>query len=468
MVNDNKRIVKVEILHLDELGYGPEGNHTRRQWREECLKYFLFGKDEFLAWQRGWELLAKKNRLHADFSVVIKFDDNEEDTFQRVNILSHALDFSGHVFEKEANASGYCFLQEVLFDNIIVHRRASFEDATFNEFSWFENAEFKAYAWFQRSTFNKDAWFKRAVFNGQVRFRRVSFNDACFIQAQFNDQTYFESANFRTGANFENAQFSNVGHFEWVTFSTLIPSFQGVKIGDTRLEFSDDTYFTQADFTENSIKNISFLKRLADEHGQTDQALNFNAMELRAKRKSTWQQLQADPVFLKLLPFLPWRLLVKSSYIFNGNFWFCTFTWLYEHVSDFGRSFTRPLFYLVVLFFISYLFGIVSAFENCTPKLTHSRQPIFQELAHTNKCLPDKACISISGYRAATEYSLYRSGNFLDFSDADKNTASVNMRLFGSEFEPWWARIFGFVKGILTAVLLFLTALGLRNKYRVS
>ena len=50
-----KKVVSVEILHLDELGYGPQGKHTRRQWREECVqlitanfKEYNFHRDELI------------------------------------------------------------------------------------------------------------------------------------------------------------------------------------------------------------------------------------------------------------------------------------------------------------------------------------------------------------------------------------------------------------------------------------
>ncbi|MGZ8271261.1 MAG: hypothetical protein ACXW1T_08635, partial [Methylophilus sp.] len=221
---------------------------------------------------------------------------------------------------------------------------------------------------------------------------------------------------------------------------------------------------------EYFINGIGFLKRLAEANGQVEQALSFNAMELRAKRN--FEKLLLSPkqhADAKSFPFLTelmsWRLWVRLSNLFKDKYWFCIFTWCYEKLSDFGRSFTKPLKWLMFLFVISYIFGLGAALFH-PPHLNQKHQLV--SIDNLSLVIELENFVPISGYRAATEYCLYRSGNFLDFSDADKNTRSVYMRLFGQEIEPWWARIFGFFKGIFTAVLLFLTALGLRNKYRVG
>ncbi|MEI2813007.1 MAG: hypothetical protein V9E91_04185 [Burkholderiaceae bacterium] len=49
-----RKIVSVEILHLDELGYGPQGLHKREDWRNECFINFAKGKQTFLQWQKKY------------------------------------------------------------------------------------------------------------------------------------------------------------------------------------------------------------------------------------------------------------------------------------------------------------------------------------------------------------------------------------------------------------------------------
>jgi uncharacterized protein YjbI with pentapeptide repeats len=487
MTEQIKKVVNVEILHLDEFGYGPEGKHTRREWRAECLENLLAGKEQFEAWQFSW-LNKIDSSPWKNYSIKVIYDGG--DTTSLFDLATKVtLDFSGcnlditrifseYKFLIHTNFNMVSFQKDAFFDNVIFKSGVSFDNAVFKEGAYFReaicetnevrftNVVFDGVVSFYGVTFHKIVYINNTIFNDAALFQIANFNEmVVFTNSEFRSHSIFLDAKFEDHSDFENVTFSNVGHFEGARFLKLFPAFRGCNIDATRLEFSDDSYFPQDDFSEDAIKNISFLKRLSDEHGQTDQALNFNAMELRAKRKSNWEQLQSDPFFLKLIPFLLWRLLVKSTHIFNGKFWFCVFTWAYEQISDFGRSFTRPLFFLVILLCISYLFGIAFAFENSPAHKTHTREPIFSELSRVYNYQYLKP--SLSAYRAATEYSLYRSGNFLDFTDSDKNTASINMRLFGNEIEPWWARVFGFVKGIFTAIL-FLIALGLRNKYRVS
>ncbi|MFW5432262.1 MAG: pentapeptide repeat-containing protein [Methylophilaceae bacterium] len=559
MAKDNKKIVNIEVLHLDDLGYGPEGKHTRRSWRQECLDCFLQGKGAFLNWQQNWQKAAENNKKTADFGLELTLEDGSKKPAGSSG-ASHALDFSGQVCL--VNVSDYQFLQKVFFNvatfqggaqfnkaifqggaqfnravfegytefySATFEGAAWFKDTTFDDKAVFSNATFEGYAMFGYSTifkgdvmfdhadfkgnvefghatFKGDAWFNSATFgstkvditspyqndmvNGasflcvtfksNAMFERATFKDdamfsyatfegcSLFSNAKFENSSLFTKAKFQDSVGFESATFDNVGHFEGAQFldgKAKIPSFRGCKIDETRLEFSDDSYFTQADFNEDAIKNISSLKRLADEHGQTDQALNFNAMELRAKRKFESQNLSpgkhqdADA----LLELLSWRVWVGAGNFFKGKYWFCMFTWLYEVCSDFGRSFTRPLFLLITFNIITFLLCLYAA----SPNVNLSKQSVFSALSQEMQ-LGDNHQISISAFRAATEYSIYKTGNFLDFSDNDKRTEVINQRLFGSEVEPGGIRAYGFLKGLFSAILIFLIGLGIRNKYRVS
>jgi len=489
MAEQTKKIVSVEILHLDELGYGPEGKHTRREWRDECLENLLAGKEQFLAWQKSWQPLAKANQRTVSFARKVTYSDGLVETLDFLSSMSHCLDFVKQNFEK-LDCEYFEFLFPTFFSSAKFFECALFTRTTISDFVNFGMTEFFGYTDFGYSEFRKDTYFNKAHFFDCTRFDGIKFLDiaefdsvsftdevtfcnthflkkANFQSAQFEDKALFASTNFnemvvltnsefrkqsifldakfKDHSDFENVIFDNIGHFQGAKFLQLFPDFRGCKIDATRLEFSDESHFPQTDFTEDAINNISFLKRLSDEHGQKDQALEFNAMELRAKRLNL-----LNTVLLYEAP---------DRRIFLSKWWETRFTLFYEKVSDFGRSFTKPFFWLLVVLVISFIFGLSSAYFH-PPSVTENTE----QVANSNS---DKY-ISLSASRAATEYSLYRSGNFLDFSDADKNTASINMRLFGSEIEPWWARIFGFVKGIITAILLFLIALGLRNKYRVS
>jgi hypothetical protein len=70
--------------------------------------------------------------------------------------------------------------------------------------------------------------------------------------------------------------------------------------------------------------------------------------------------------------------------------------------------------------------------------------------------------------RAAFEYAMFRAGGVMDFTDTGKQNNAVNCKLFGIPIEPDGMRFWGIVKSSASLALLFLAALGLRNKYRIK
>lgn len=529
-----KKIVKVEVLHLDKEGYGPQRNHTRQQWRNECLDNLLAGAVAFKDWQDSWKDQINKDLPEVSFAAKLIYDDGSQS-----DVLGEGyekqLDFVGHLFADDLDANGSEFQQPALFEGATFSGKANFSSATFSgnpnfsgatfsrhaDFSGarfsgeadfsdarfsrhadFSSAAFIGYAYFSsatfsgytdfssatfsgaanfiiatfsgytnfssamfsrdanfiRATFSEYTAFRSATFSGDAAFRSATFSwDANFTLATFHRQCHFENSfdkknkewmketSFASKVDFENAVFKNVGHFERVRFVKYTPAFRGCQIDNTRLEFSDDSYFPRQESSDDAVKNISFLKRLADEHGQTDQALNFNAMELRAKR------LQTDPK--------PAALSFKVV------------TWLYERVSNYGRSFTRPLIGYGILLVCTFIFALIHAAIYAPKDCKGEKWLLFSDLLRKEiPCLgaPLDPQLHLSGYRAAAEYTLYRAAGVLDFSDNGKATDAVARRLFGQPFEPWWMRLWGVFKAIASTALLFLAALGLRNKYRIK
>ena len=536
-----KKVVSVEILHLDEIGYGPEGKHTRREWRAECLVNFEAGAEAFLAWQQSWQVQAKQNVIEASFGVRHVFDDGSERDIFTGETKSHSLDFIKHIFRNDVDAEGYQFLYDIRFHYATFIGYAFFLEctfigevifsgATFTDFADFvkntfikevdflettfigdayflENifmgnanfwwSTFKGDAEFLESTFTREVTFFRAEFIGAANFSEITFTDvvdffevvftdevdfsaanfeknASFLKAKFLNQSDFRNTNFKGEADFENAAFANVGHFEGATFNaptSKIPSFRGVDMGSTLLEFSDDTHFTQADFSEEAIKSIAFLKHLSEQHGQIEQALNFNAMELRAKRLQVFERLREKTSHWLEMPF-------KCA--FSIAWWAMRPTWFYGLLSDFGRSYMRPLLAYGVVFLFTFIFmlGFEIDFatehkpQNC--RYTHEvlslvcdgKPPAIKPNDPAAGKEDDK--LYLSGYRAAFEYANYHATGLVDFTGDSKLKDAITQRVFGEPIKPWWARIIGALLSIINTALLFLIALGLRNSYRLK
>lgn len=487
-ITQNK-VVSVKVLHLDELGYGPQGQYTRRAWRAECLEKLFAGKDQFENWQQSWQNKINKKLPTVSFDCELQYEDG---SLQRVEkSVPYALDFAGEWFDLRLNLSNYNFNLPIIFIGAMFDGLANFGSATFGWVNFssatfaggahfsnatftggadFDNTKFVSYAGFHSvsfavfanfgsATFTEDAHFGSVIFTGDAGFSRVAFTgEAGFRGATFTGDAYFISATFTGRANFklttfnqlclfdnhdnenarqwnkatkfdskadfENATFKNVGHFERVKFTNHIPSFLGVDTASTRLEFSDDTHFARHDVSEDAVRRLGHLKRLADEHGQIDQALTFNALELHAKAA----QLTAS---------------LATKFV----------TGAYEVFSDYGRFFTLPIGWLGFFLCLSFLFGLISPYVNVAPKSTY--------------CADMAKNITISTPRAAFEYALFRASGAIDFTDADKQNNVVNCQIFNQPIEPWWMRVWGIFKAIASLALLFLAALGLRNNYRV-
>ena len=449
----------VEILHLDEMGYGPNGSMTRRAWRKACWDNLVAGEDAFTSFQV--EVLKTHNKAEfASFGLTVDGINKFDALWQTSS--SCTMDFAAHVFSVHLNILSFEFLlpcnfnysifsDYVWLDDAIFNRTADFEGTTFNEDVDFEGVNFKENTNFKYARFCKKADLKNVIFGGNVSFRGANFvenvefssatfsfnagfqsttyySNARFGNAEFKGDSYFHGARFEKICHFENAIFKRVGHFEGARFNAAPPSFRGVDIATTRLEFSDENYFPRDSNTEQAVDDISFLKRLSDEHGQTDQALNFNAMELRAKR---------------LLPDADWG--------------FKAVTWMYEVVSDFGRSYIRPLMFYVILIWLSFLYSF--GYSNNTTE---------KALSNNKICVNDLNILNLSREQAAFEYAMFRASGVMDFTDTGKQNNSVNCKLFDEPIEPPLMRAWGVFKGIASIALLFLAALGLRNKYRIK
>ncbi len=73
-----KKTVSVEILHLDEIGYGPQGQLTRREWRKECLSMLCGGRGHFEAWQDMNRIQSKSNLLGVSFAAKVILEDGSQ------------------------------------------------------------------------------------------------------------------------------------------------------------------------------------------------------------------------------------------------------------------------------------------------------------------------------------------------------------------------------------------------------
>lgn len=483
-ISSQKKIVSVDFPNLKEQGFGWNGSFTREDWRKACLVNFLAGKEQFEAWQASWQSQINTKLFKKSFRCNVIFDTGETEILnsEYVPYEPYSLDFTGQSFANFVNASGVNFLQNALFSaaifnggyidfraapflgamdfsNSVFHADTSFSHVFIITTARFEKAQFRGNADFTNATINGSTLFQDAKFCLSATFKNVFFHGAVnFSNAEFKKQCRFEGATIEAKADFENAEITNVGHFEQVRFKGEMPSFLGVDNAKTLLVFSGDEYFPEKDTSEDAIKRIGQLKRLADEHGQIDQALMFNAFELNAKRARAVEKTKHL------------NLLQKLG---NGDAWLAWTTNAYDKLSDYGRSFTRPLLAYGVLMFVTYVLALGHGLWASIDACPQERWNVYEQLYRDQAICPVVATVGeqkipLTVPRAAFEYNAYRASGVLDFVDTDKQTIAVANRLFNQPIEPMWMRIWGLVKAIASMALLFLAALGLRNKYRIK
>jgi hypothetical protein len=97
---------------------------------------------------------------------------------------------------------------------------ANFKRTTFSGTAHFRGALFSDVALFDRATFSEEAIFEGATFSNWASFQRTAFAD-------FTD---FNGATFASRAHFSNAQFEGETSFEAATFSAEPPTFFGAKL----------------------------------------------------------------------------------------------------------------------------------------------------------------------------------------------------------------------------------------------
>ena len=318
-------------------------------------------------------------------------------TFARDALFGDAT-FAGTASFDGATFSGYARFGDATFAGT-----ASFGGATFSGYAGFGGAKFSGDAWFSGAKFSGDAGFVGAKFSGDASFEGAKFSgDASFEGATFArdagfagttpfaKHTSFGSARFRRMADFSGREFKEQTDFSGARFYG-VPKFHGAKLHpDTsflnakfpgegcalpplRLEWfrhEDDTsterraarrtrlarwkrwrgrigprrwrsrpwkamrfggvpFALRWDRKLNAVRKahdsdaeeyeIAYrqLRRLAAEIGSIEYEGRFHALELKAHRARTDTQIPA-------------RIA----------------SWLYEKLSDYGRSMGRPLLWL--------------------------------------------------------------------------------------------------------------------------
>ena len=317
---------------------------------------------------------------------------------------------------------------------------AYFLEATFTgkvNFLW---ARFTAEAQFGGAMFTAEAGFLRATFTGEAQFLQATFmSEADFQHAEFLGITIFREAHFKQVASFHAARFSKTVSFRGSDWGA-VPDFIGTAWKDGVAIADFEQLQTQLNKGELDWRNpstsdpapitdrLQALRKMARDADDRPRELDYFALELQARYqgKGAWAK----------------RFLVN----------------LYGWFSDYGRGVFLPLRGLVELCLLSMLCYWVLADGDGS---VLSKDRLF---AMTYGVLPD------------VDWSLWDNALLLSLVNAlPPLGASSWVRessleaLYGSNISDVPGLVHGIavVEGVIGLILLFLIALGLRNRFRL-
>jgi uncharacterized protein YjbI with pentapeptide repeats len=301
-------------------------------------------------------------------------------------------DFSGATFHREAFFANVTFSGKVYFEGTTFSDETKFMAASFSDLADFVNATFSGKAEFDGAEFS---WVK---FDGKATFKK----DVYFDGVSFTGETNFKNATFEAVSSFVNTKMKYTTSFEGAKFLTEPPRFFNAELHEDTLWPAYKEWPTpkKKDEAKQFVRAYERLKLEMDRLKKHEDELDFFALELQSRRV-----LQESVLKGSGLPIA-----------------------LYGLVSDYGRSYARPLCALIA----------VAAFGTLVLLLSSALAP-YQSLG-----MSIANTLNVFGFRK-------------DFFDSHV-----------VENLPALLKILAAAQTILGTILLFLFGLGIRNKFRMK
>jgi hypothetical protein len=276
---------------------------------------------------------------------------------------------------------------------------------------------------FQRTTFASRAAFNGATFSHRALFNRAVFFDRAFFdECTFSGLTTFEAAKFKERVSFNNCSFERSSRFYQTSFAEA-PEFHGATL-------HQDTTFTDAEFGRLE-KQDDELRMSWDTRARTFRTLAQAMNKVHAHEEEH--------------RFFGLEMAAKAHLVPSGRRLLIV---TYGMISDFGRSVWRPSLAILILF--------ISFFAmNWT--LSHPVD-ICDGMPPNRICEFEKWEAQLAVFTAAASLPVVGQSSY---------SSQVVQLLFAPNVQP--IIYFGtLVQGALSALLLFLIGLALRNQFRLK
>ena len=442
---------------------------------DDAYNLYLKGKDKWNKWARdnhGW---------HVDFSGRTFPGESNFSGF----IFPGGVNFSKAQFSGLGEFSEAQFSGEADFSKAQFSKSAYFIGAKFWEEAGFIEAQFSERANFSEVQFSGPGEFREAQFSGEADFNKAQFSGLGeFREAQFSGEANFRIAQFSVGANFSEVQFSKSADFSEVQFSKSADFSKTQFSGETDFigaQFSEGAYFIGAkfwgtvDFGSTEFLSVAYFlgSKFFDERSAPSfklaefRALNIDQTKFNCApdlRQTTFHQgismhdtqvsfqtkkesrkpghasdKEDSERYRRLKDlaitakdhdreqmFFAYELKSKRYYETTG--FKLAPNLLYDWLSDYGRSLTRPVI------------GLVGVWA------------IFSAIYY-----PLLKCTGISPFLFSSSQIAPFLGGSSIFSKAFLKAESLG----------GWILTFAFVENILGVLFLFLIGLALRNRFKL-
>ena len=420
-------------------------------------------------------------------------------------------DFSGHVFETpadfgnfrfpgEADFSRTTFEKQVWFRGNIFGSNASFRDANFLDFCGFTSVKLEGLTIFSGATMGGRADFSDVEFLMLANFKDVVLKDEVhFNRSKFGFSVTFSGANVSGRAVFWHTDVDHETYFQNARFVRRLLIHECIFSGDVTFEqciFENPASISRSAFMKNSsfravsgkglfLADINF-QRVPDFSGaHFEEAPSFDLVNLNPERLAK----KTAPKFKYALPG-QWRALRRLAIqghdherelqFFKGEikarrgtvdkrtharYWVGL---LYELLSDFGRSMVRPVGWIVMS---SWVFtGIYLGMTDVEGQGGSSESV---------------GCVAGSGdiQAAAWSLSVHNTFPFAGIGSSGKveqlyaclygihahaPTENVRLPTGFTPVVPDGVALAGVVQFVVSAVLIFLFVLAIRNYFRIK
>ena len=415
-------------------------------------------------------------------------------------------DFSGRRFQDDADFMGFRFPGPANFERATFSRHARFHgaefvgiarfhDATFEGGSDFNGVEFPELALFTGTTFRGSAAFAGTTFQEGVRFDGATFEEgfqfnkglckrilslqgatvsgravlwgtdvdcrADFQRATFSGQLLVHESLFRDNASFDHASFQGPAYISDSSFmkEARMLAVRGKGLFLSQVQFGELPVFSAAHFDEAPLFDRVGLRPERFEGGRGQGEDKALPERWRALRRLARQAHDHE----RELQFFKGEVVSRRGTEDTWKHFRFWAGWTYQLLSDFGQSMTRPLVWLIasmVLFAVFYL---------CASHAT------LQDSGVAPACARD----SSETLLAAASLSIHRTMPFAGMGSSGK-AEEIYACLYGFRANdvptrgmqprpvmPAVVSFAGVVQFLVSAVLIFLFGLAIRNQFRI-